>query len=52
MLNQELKTVNENHKRGKKRLREQETELEKIKKQQETLMERRKVIEMNMNQNV
>ena len=48
MLNQELKTFTENHKRGKKRLREQETELEKIKKQQETLSKRRQDIEKDM----
>merc|ERR1719341_310330 len=47
-LNQELKTIDENHKRGRKRLRDQETELTKIKKQQETLSERRKAIEKDM----
>ena len=48
LLNQELKTISDTHKRGKKRLRDQETELEKIKKQQDTLSERRKVIEKDM----
>ena len=48
LLNKELKTISENHKRGKKRLLDQETELEKIKKQQDTLSERRKVIEKDM----
>lgn len=47
-LNQELKTIDENHKRGRKRLRDQETELTQIKKQQETLSERRKAIEKDM----
>ena len=47
-MNQELKTIDENHKRGRKRLRDQETELTKIKKQQETLSERRKAIEKDM----
>ena len=48
MLNQELKTIDENHKRGKKRLRDHETELVQIKKQQETLSERRKAIAKDM----
>ena len=47
-MNQELKTIDENHKRGRKRLRNQETELTKIKKQQETLSERKKAIEKDM----
>ena len=47
-MNQELKTIDENHKRGRKRLRDQETELTKIKKQQETLSERKKAIEKDM----
>ena len=47
-LNHELNNMNEEQKRGKKRNRDQETELEKIKKQQKTLDERRKVLEADV----
>ena len=48
LLNQELSNISQNHKREKKRLIDQETELEKIKKQQETLFARRKQIEAGL----
>ena len=48
MLNQELETYHENNKRGKKRLRDQELELNEIGKLQESLSERKKIIEKDM----
>jgi len=48
MLNQELKTLNENNKKGMERLREQESESNEIKKLQESLSERRIIIEKDI----